>query len=1148
MLLPVLRHDNVKAWPKPHDDPSPAVPGVIRYVEAEKAFSATYDSDAHFAAYSVPELPHRLRLLALGRPELAAGWRMELFVVDVDHPWKKEETSTEEGRADLARRVAEWWAIEEQKLAGLAAEHVGLFIYRSRSGGYRIVARLLVPVVIRTEADREAWRIRYHRELIYLKRRFGIVADPACADITRLYRLPRVTRRQGEAPTAPEMRGDPAAIGVWTHEPCDDELADDLVTARGLAADAPSAWNSVVRRLEPKRQRQRKAPPPPRPSGPRARPANDTLESCAPHEGRPPRDDDERGRMVAYAYATLDKAIERIAAAPGHITGGNNALNAGVYSLARFAPHLLDECEIRARALDAAHRCGVIARDGAEGERKALATIDSAVRAGLRKPRWPALDEAFTSDEGPPLAELPPLLTAEEANAAIVAALRSPNALVVLKSSAGAGKSARMREAVRDHVARKGRALIAVPTHDLAAQTVDALAQLDVEATAPIGVARVRLPVIGQGETTACIHADAADHLAQSHGHVRQVLCSECPARDEHPATGGTCPAYDQGAEKAPVAVLQQQLLATVLADHTERLRGGDDDAIRLAFIDEHVAPTTTTDLATALSDWRVVQRDLSDDVRERLGPLMEAVLLGADIAGDGASLRALGAAAGCDDGYLNSAFDDARTLDGAKPWAGGVLESLARLTIQSPQNTRSRTERAARVTALIDALIDAAHSPDRQALWVDEQGARRLVTPARWTRRVRPYIEAGGRVRVLDATAYEPALRALWGEAFDFVRVDVADASVVVRRYGRWANGAKGQHCYDATPRGDRLRGPLRRIALMTNEVGASVAIFAHKPVADSLRKWLDAPPDAPTPDFVPDELVALRARGVELRIGHYGAQRGLDAWADCSAVVTLGDAWPNLGEARAQARALGIDPDAWAEAQARAELEQAWGRARTVHRTTPVLVLHLGALAPTTPQWAGVEAQQARKGRTRSRPPLPSDPSTWPEERAAKGLTARQHATAIGVPWSTYCRVAKAAASATLENKGSEGGPQMETSSFSGVSEDPEGASSLSRHLRATCDPLFLAVAPPTSPPVVPSERALAPEPCDPPAPQARPRPWGPAESDLVPIAASARGGGVVAEALGALERGTAKGPKRPPPSGRRWTAIPPPRVATR
>jgi hypothetical protein len=104
-----------------------------------------------------------------------------------------------------------------------------------------------------------------------------------------------------------------------------------------------------------------------------------------------------------------------------------------------------------------------------------------------------------------------------------------------------------------------------------------------------------------------------------------------------------------------------------------------------------------------------------------------------------------------------------------------------------------------------------------------------------------------------------------------------------------------------------------------------------------------------------------ALRGWDGEILFGHYGAVRGLNAMADVDALITLGDPWPNVGDARNDAAFLGLETT-WEqrlEAMCRAELEQAHGRIRAVHRTRPGRALHAGSVLPSGYGWTsgGVE-----------------------------------------------------------------------------------------------------------------------------------------------------------------------------------------------
>lgn len=93
----------------------------------------------------------------------------------------------------------------------------------------------------------------------------------------------------------------------------------------------------------------------------------------------------------------------------------------------------------------------------------------------------------------------------------------------------------------------------------------------------------------------------------------------------------------------------------------------------------------------------------------------------------------------------------------------------------------------------------------------------------------------------------------------------------------------------------------------------------------------------------------------------GHYGAVRGLNAWAHCDALITVIDPRPHLGiyESIASyaswATARSITRDELVLAHARAELEQAHGRLRTIHREQPAISVHVGAILP--PRWTAPE-----------------------------------------------------------------------------------------------------------------------------------------------------------------------------------------------
>lgn len=104
------------------------------------------------------------------------------------------------------------------------------------------------------------------------------------------------------------------------------------------------------------------------------------------------------------------------------------------------------------------------------------------------------------------------------------------------------------------------------------------------------------------------------------------------------------------------------------------------------------------------------------------------------------------------------------------------------------------------------------------------------------------------------------------------------------------------------------------------------------------------------------------------EILLGHYGAMRGLNSMADVDALITLADPWPNVGDVENDVAFLGLEvpPDERLRAMCRAELEQAHGRIRAVHRKRAGRALHVGDEAPSGSGWTAgsVEIRRLHEG----------------------------------------------------------------------------------------------------------------------------------------------------------------------------------------
>ncbi len=207
-IVTVLRAQDVYGWPPL--DPSKYREERAYELPLSRALTRSYTTDAHFVQYTSPR---RLRLNkgAVSETEVCLG----VIAFDVDC---EPVHGTSEPAPDA------WRCTEEAKLAALWEAHPGCFVYWTR-GGYRIVYRLTSKVYIRTAEDAAQWRKEYFVACAHLERCFGIVADRACHQWTRLFRLPHATR---DGSTAPEDRptfGEPHDVGVLRIEATPDDVA-----------------------------------------------------------------------------------------------------------------------------------------------------------------------------------------------------------------------------------------------------------------------------------------------------------------------------------------------------------------------------------------------------------------------------------------------------------------------------------------------------------------------------------------------------------------------------------------------------------------------------------------------------------------------------------------------------------------------------------------------------------------------------------------------------------------------------------------------------------------------------------------------------------------------------------------------------------
>ncbi len=243
--VPVLQGQEIQGFPK---YPYTASRHLAEYMALEDTLTKRFPYDAHFIAHCNPEVDRRIGKDvfddAEALAEIGGEVRMVLDLFDVDC----ETSHRASGGTGDTPAPDEWWANEIPKLAALRLKHGNVFAYRTR-GGYRIVARLPQPILLRTHADEDLWSRGYLERLSYLQLSFQIFADPACKNFGRLFRLPHATRIGASAPEERETIGEPRQLGTLDFEPSPEIIA----LADTLAAKKKTASERTTRKKLPRR-------------------------------------------------------------------------------------------------------------------------------------------------------------------------------------------------------------------------------------------------------------------------------------------------------------------------------------------------------------------------------------------------------------------------------------------------------------------------------------------------------------------------------------------------------------------------------------------------------------------------------------------------------------------------------------------------------------------------------------------------------------------------------------------------------------------------------------------------------------------------------------------------------------------------------
>lgn len=541
-------------------------------------------------------------------------------------------------------------------------------------------------------------------------------------------------------------------------------------------------------------------------------------------------------------------------------------------------------------------------------------------------------------------------LEAEEAlgRAVGMAISSEPGSLVLVRSTMGAGKSMVARAAIDSTKDVGTRWMLVVPTHELANQHAQALDAPDV------GVRRTVATAGG------CLREPEVRRLMVLGVEPEKRICPTCPHLGDHGGQGSPCPAFQRAT--TPVDHSRVQVVQSTQCHVHISEAAWSPEAKPIIVLDEPPDAVVTVEVVrNAMSYVQLLQPSVGGN----LAPLVRGVLEATARLkpGDKMTLReALGTSAA-------AVIKEAKSVRMLSLKAEAERELAGRTG--DPKDVLS-------AKAFVEALLEAVHAHPKMNVLVmpnpDDWGSKVegkafLVAPAPWIRALRLFMYKGGKALILDGTA-DPGLLKFLGLKFEDVLIDVEDGPRVERTYVRWSNGSRRGHLSGRTVNWDRVQGVLRDLAGRCPP-RTEVGIIADKVLAQALQAEINQIRNKqPARVKLPEEFVEAVIKASEVRVGWYGAHRGLDHWATCTVLATIGDPFPPVDVMHAEAMALGRVPRAHQHRRVHTEIVQATGRARPVHRDDRIVMVHYGMTKPweqLAPQWERAVSLELERGRPR-------------------------------------------------------------------------------------------------------------------------------------------------------------------------------------
>jgi len=933
-------------------------------LELGEALQREYRTDAHLVTYVVRGARRQPRINKPGLPSFPQPVEVGVFFCDVDNPDHAPWTPETLGEA----------LVQYDNLAVLQTAGV----YHT-AHGRRIVQPLAEPI---PAGEVEPYIRRWFRHL----EDAGLAVDWQCRDWTRHYRLPHVFRdgRRYRSPYVQLERMRPIALEPLPAEPdAPDERPAHPKTAglhpahpgatplRPAAVDwtteLPSFWQPRVQALAA---------------------AVRSVQS------------EWHSLFLALAGALLSRRVP-----PEHVPAICRAV-----SLATGADDRTDDREAGARSTVQRWLAGQPATGYAQLSLRwpdVALTLDEATASGM--------DAEMRALAAIPTPEM--TLSLEETTAALREVIRTaPPGVTLVAAECGLGKTQAAIQVATERAARQhaspDAASMRAPLQSKTSISVDknALAEQVQSYFGVAGVPAKRifgpLSVLQADGTPECRFHDVAEPLVAGGQSMQRELCEgrgllRCEQYEHCTARLGY-----MGPDDARVTIGSHALVAAL--DQAAGSTG-------LLVIDEPPPLLETTTIT--LEDLEVTESTLSAfhrDYTEAMRPALQAVRSwvetateeqGALVLKDG--VRAFAAAV--DPGCLLRAQLATETNGDAVDCA--VAAPLLDKRSQAPplrqtelsqlRYTPARARQVGRASGVLDTIYHALTAPWLVVGHAGEQVGQPVLQITAARRDLTRALRRDGAVVVMDANIgvhaeiYEKAL----GYRPPLHQFHARDGAPIDRTH-LWCSEASRAHWMrngKLTPK-PSLVNAVREVVRWAREDPAAtrLGLITLKPIRLALDAILH--PEDPAAAAAWKEaqqldgtLAKLRASLApilalwpgEIRLGHYGAMRGLDTMADVDCLATLGDPWPNIGMVEHDMDYLGLPDEAEARklALCRAELEQAHGRLRTVHRERPGRALHVGRILPGGSGWCGGQARRTQLKRGR---PGPDEPMTVEELEA--------------------------------------------------------------------------------------------------------------------------------------------------------------------